>query len=88
MHLPRRADEPTYPYADEAVYPIDERFQPEAGEPAGRAGAPLRGLQLHLDALRIRMTPAMKAGIARKPWTCGICLPLESFDFPGLDCLD
>jgi hypothetical protein len=49
-HLARRADEPAHPHVGAPVHPSDERFQPEAGQPAGRAGAPLRGLQLHLDA--------------------------------------
>ena len=36
--------EPAHSHADAAVYSPDERFQPEAGQPARRAGAPLRGL--------------------------------------------
>ena len=69
LHLARRADEPAHPHVHAALHPPDERFQPEAGQPARRAGAPLRGLQFTWMHSGIRMTPAMKAGIARKPWT-------------------
>jgi len=55
LHLAHRADEPAHPDVSAALHPRDECFQPQAGQPARRPGAPFRGptgLQLHVDALQ------------------------------------
>ena len=48
--------------------PGDERFQPEARQPAGGAGAHFAAYNFTWMHSSIRCTPTMAAEIARKPW--------------------